>query len=236
MVTRAARRIGSGEIEAALKRALELQHGLEARTLSISFDSPPAGLVLAPDASAALTVEDLAFDRRNHRVSASVRPAEGAAERRPALRVSGTVVETAEVAVVSRALARGDTLQASDFILERRLKQALPSDAQPIQTSLAGQVARRPLPAGSIIRAGDFGKPEVVARGEVVTAVYEIPGLILTLRVRANEAGAQGDTIAVLNTQSKKTLQATVSGPGKVTVSGSAIGRLAANDETAAKP
>jgi O-acetyl-ADP-ribose deacetylase len=79
-----------------------------------------------------------------------------------------------------------------------------------------------------------LGKPEIVTRGEIVTVVYEIPGMVLTLRGRATEAGAQGDSIGVLNIQSKKTLQATVMGPGKVSVSAPAPGPLAAH--AAAQP
>ncbi len=69
----------------------------------------------------------------------------------------------------------------------------------------------------------------MVARGEIVTVVYEIPGMTLTLRGRATEAGAQGDTIGVVNPQSKKTLQATIVAPGKVAVSAGPIDRVASN-------
>jgi flagella basal body P-ring formation protein FlgA len=94
-------------------------------------------------------------------------------------------------------------------------------------SSLAGQVARRALAAGTVVRQGDLAKPELVARGDVVTIVYEIPGMVLTLRGRANEAGAQGDMIAVTNPQSKKILQAQVIAPGKVSVSAALPGPVA---------
>ncbi len=55
-------------------------------------------------------------------------------------------------------------------------------------------------------------------RSDTVTIVYEAPGLTLTLRGQAQEAGALGDTISVLNVQSKRVVQGVVSGPGRVTV------------------
>ena len=61
-------------------------------------------------------------------------------------------------------------------------------------------------------------KPELVARNETVTIVFEVPGIMLTTRGKALEAGAQGDLVNVLNVQSKRTVQATVTGPGRVTV------------------
>jgi flagellar basal body P-ring formation protein FlgA len=48
--------------------------------------------------------------------------------------------------------------------------------------------------------------------------VFEAPGILLTIRGKALEAGAHGDLINVLNVQSKRTVQGTVSGPGRVTV------------------
>jgi flagella basal body P-ring formation protein FlgA len=137
------------------------------------------------------------------------------------------VVELVEVPVVARAVARGETLLAGDVTLERRPRDGAPSDALAGQ-AFAGQVARRSLGAGSVLRAGDLARPEIVARGEVVTIVYEVPGMVLTLRGRAAEAGAQGDVITVTNPQSKKSLQAQVVAPGKVSVSAALPGRVAA--------
>jgi len=51
-----------------------------------------------------------------------------------------------------------------------------------------------------------------------VTISYEVPGVTVSIRGQALEPGAQGDLINVLNVQSKKTLQATVTGPGRVSV------------------
>ena len=41
---------------------------------------------------------------------------------------------------------------------------------------------------------------------------------MLTLRGQAQEAGALGDTISVLNPQTKRVVQGVISGPGRVTV------------------
>jgi flagella basal body P-ring formation protein FlgA len=232
-VTRAARRIGAAEIEAALRQALDLRHGIDARALSFAPDGAPPSLTVAADAGGPVTVDELSYDRRSRRVSALVYVG---ADRRAAVRFAGTVTELVETAVLTRTLNRGETVQASDFTVERRAKETLPGDIQPDATTLVGRVARRALSAGAVVRSGDLGRPEVVSRGETVTVVYEIPGMTLTLRARATEAGAQGDTIGVLNIQSKKTLQATVVGPGKVAVSAATPGALAAAQPAATAP
>ena len=76
-------------------------------------------------------------------------------------------------------------------------------------------------------------KPEIVQRNETVTITYEVPGIILSIRGQAQDAGARGDVINVLNTQSKRIVQATIIAPGRVSVA-SASPRLAANPITTA--
>ncbi len=227
VVARAARRVSAADIEAAVKRALEMQHRVEARALSITFDGPAPSLTVAAEVQGEAVVEEIAYDRRSRRLSALV--SVGANGAKATVRVAGVALEYVEAAVLTRSLNRGETTQASDFAVERRVRESLPADAHLETHALPGQVARRALQAGSVVRAGDLARPEIVARGDVVTIVYEVPGMLLTLRGTASAAGAQGDMIAVVNPQSKKTLQAQVVAPGKVSVSAPLPGRIAAN-------
>ena len=71
-------------------------------------------------------------------------------------------------------------------------------------------------------------KPELVQRNETVTLVYEVPGIVLTVRGKAVDGGAEGDVINVLNEQTKRTVQGVVVGPGRVIIS-TGSPRLAAN-------
>ena len=61
-----------------------------------------------------------------------------------------------------------------------------------------------------------------------MTLVYEVPGIILTVRGKAIDGGAEGDVISVLNEQSKRTVQGVVVASGRVVVS-TGSPRLAAN-------
>ena len=70
------------------------------------------------------------------------------------------------------------------------------------------------------IRVADIAKPEFVQRDQNVTIIYQVPGLYLTTRGKAVESGAEGDTVNVLNVQTKRTLTGTVTGRGQVTVQG----------------
>jgi flagella basal body P-ring formation protein FlgA len=79
-----------------------------------------------------------------------------------------------------------------------------------------------------MLRQADLTKPELVQRNEAVTLLFEVPGILLTVRGKALDAGTQGDIINVLNTQSKRTVQGTVTALGTVTVT-SMKPRIAAN-------
>jgi flagella basal body P-ring formation protein FlgA len=84
--------------------------------------------------------------------------------------------------------------------------------------AMVGLAARHQLPAGQPLTASDLMKPEIVQRNDSVTIVYQVPGVTLTLRGQARDAGALGDTIGVLNLESKRVVQAVISGPDRVMV------------------
>jgi flagellar basal body P-ring formation protein FlgA len=84
--------------------------------------------------------------------------------------------------------------------------------------AVAGLAARHQLRPGQPLHDADLMKPALVQRNDVVTIFYEAPGINLTLRGQAQDAGAFGDTINVMNTQSKRVVQAVVVAPGRVAV------------------
>jgi flagella basal body P-ring formation protein FlgA len=79
-----------------------------------------------------------------------------------------------------------------------------------------------------VLRNSDLVKPDMVTRNESVTLVYEVPGIVLSARGKAMESGREGDTVNVMNVQTKRTIQGTVTGPGRVTVTAQSP-RFAAN-------
>jgi flagella basal body P-ring formation protein FlgA len=229
MVTRASRAVDTKEVEARVLRALAAQPGLsdskdlDIKGLTASFDNEVRTVHVEPNAE--LGISRLSYDPRTRRFDMMLDLPTSTA-RRPAMRVTGTLVETAEAVVPLRAIAAGEVLKASDVMIERRPR----SDAVAIEDVL-GFAAKRALKQGQVIRAGDVIKPELVARNETVTISFEAPGMMLSTRGTALEAGALGDVVNVLNVQSKRTIQGTVSGKGRVTVS-TAPPRVAASSAT----
>jgi flagella basal body P-ring formation protein FlgA len=221
VVTRPGRPVTAKEVERRIVEALAGQRGLgAAEDLRLNLDQSLRTFYVEPDATAALQVMRLSLDPYASRFSIVLDIPGSAILRRTPLRLSGRVIETAEAVVLTRALDRGDLIRPSDFAIERRPRAEIGKDDIGRPAQAIGLAARRPLRVGHVLRHSDLMKPELVKRNETVTLVYEVPGILLTLRGQASEAGAEGDVIGVINLQSKRMVQGTVTGPGQVSVFG----------------
>jgi flagellar basal body P-ring formation protein FlgA len=219
LVTRASRAIDVQEISASLAQALSRQYGLgEPHNISLNFDLPVHTLQVEASATGALQVAALNYDPHSGRFDATLELPSSMVLQREGTRFTGRAIQTVDAVTVDRPVERGELLQASDLSVVRRPKA---ESGALVETSAAvGLAARRPLQPGQPIHAADLMKPEIVQRSDTVTLVYEAPGLVLTLRGKAQDSGALGDTIGVLNDQTKRVVQGVVSAPDRVTVAG----------------
>lgn len=218
VVTRPSRAITAKDIEARIAAALAGQHGFgNAKDIAITFDRELRTVHVEPTVTGDLQIVRLVFDPRTGRFSVAFELPGSAVAQRLSLRFSGTAVETLETAVLVRPLNRGDVIKPGDVAFERRPKHEVTGEIVAKDDAI-GFAAKRPLAAGTVLRRGDLMKPELIQRNEPVTIAFEMPGVLLTARGKALEAGAAGDIIAVLNVQSNRTVQATVIGPGRVAV------------------
>ena len=230
VVTRASRQITSKDMEARILRALAGQSGLaDAANLSVMFDNDIKPLQVEAAITAELRIERLSYDPRSGRFDVSFELPGSAVARRLPLRFTGAIGETFEALVPARAIAQGEMIRAGDLVPARRPKSEAASNVVREAEQAVGRAAKRALRAGAVVYQGDFVKPEIVARNEAVTISYEVPGIVVSIRGQALEPGALGDVINVLNAQSKKTLQATITGPGRVSVGATPVGPRVAN-------
>jgi len=219
VVTRASRQITGKEIEARIVRALAGQSGLpDAANLTVTFDNEIKPLNVEAAITAELRIMRLGYDPRSGRFDITFELPGSAAARKLPLRFTGAIGETFEALVPNRAIAQGEMIRAGDLVPARRPKSEAAQNVVREPEQAIGMSAKRPLRAGGIIRQSDVAKPEMVARNGSVTISYEVPGIVVSIRGQALEPGTMGDVINVLNVQSKKTLQATVTGPGRVSV------------------
>lgn len=118
-----------------------------------------------------------------------------------------------EVAVLTRPIARGEAILIDDVAF-MPASRATPADAITELDALVGMSARRSLAADRPLRPGDVMVTPLVKRGEPVTLLFQSGSVRITLRGRALEDGGAGETIRVLNSDSERTVEAIVEGPG----------------------
>lgn len=217
-VTRTTRVVPVKEIEERVAQALARQNGLgDAKDLAITFDRDPRALQLDPTNRNEMRQVYAGYNPRTTRFDTVFEIPRDFGNAPLRLRFTGTVIETVETAIVTRAVERGEVLKASD-VVTRRIAKAEAGVEPASRDRAIGMAAKRLLRANQPLRASDIARPDFVTRDQYVTIVYEMPGIFLTTRGKALESGAEGDVVNVLNPQSKRTVQGVVTGPGQVTV------------------
>ncbi len=164
-----------------------------------------------------LVVEDLGYDRRRGRFSATLVAAWGTAHESRSM-LTGRAFPVVEVPALRRHVRRDETIGEGDIEWTEIRADRMPPYVITDPAELVGLVPRRALRPGVPIRANDVRAPIVVAKGANVTMTYRTPTMVLTVAGRAIEGGAMGETIRVLNIKSKRVIDATVAGGGLVTV------------------
>lgn len=212
-VTRASRMIGAHEIKRRIAEiAAERLRLSDAANVAVVLDTPAPTLHLDPTQSGPLVPVRMTFDARGGRFDMTLRS--GTSQ----IRVTGSAQETLEAVVLTRPMARGDVLRDSDVTVERRPKSEVQADTVREPEAAIGMALQQTARAGQVIRSTDLTRPQLVKRNEPVLIVYEVPGIVLTARGKAEEVGSLGDTVNVLNIQSKRVIQGVVTGPGQITV------------------
>ena len=228
-VTHAARTITAKDVEARILLALAGKYGLpDQSSLAVVFDNEVRTFAVEATATNELAVIHLTYEPRSTRFDVAFELPGSAVARRLPLHFTGSLSETFEAIVPTREIAQGQVLKISDLAVERRPKSGSAATALTTIEQAQGLSAKHSLRAGQIIRQADVAKTELIARGESVTMLFQVPGITLTIIGKAVEPGAMGDVISVVNVQSKRTVQATVIGPGRVSVNAPSA-RLAAN-------
>ena len=212
-VTRASRMIGADEIKQRIAEiTAERLRVSGVDNIAVTLDMPAPTLHLDPTEHGPLMPLRMTFDPRSGRFDILFRT------RDTQIRLTGAAQETLDAVVLTRPVARGEVLRNSDIAIEKRPKSEVQADAIRDLSAAAGMASQQQLRAGQVIRSTDLTRPQLVKRNEPVMLVYEVPGITLTARGKSEETGSLGDTVNVLNIQSKRVIQGIVTGSGQVTV------------------
>jgi flagella basal body P-ring formation protein FlgA len=172
-----------------------------------TYDPP----VVALDPDISVKVEQLDYDAASGRFAADM-AASSTAMDPVRMRVTGRVLEMAELPVPVRRLEAGNPIVASDLqVAHVRASSGAPMfrDAQ----DAIGLAPRQALPAGQPIPRSDLVVVPLVHKGDLVRLELASPGLVLTALGIAEESAPAGVQVRIRNPASGALLQAMVTGP-----------------------
>lgn len=122
------------------------------------------------------------------------------------------------VVVLARGVAAGETVPAEALATEQRDAARIAGAALSDPAQAAGRIARRTLPAGTVLAPGDLVAPRLVRRGDTVALVSRAGGVEVRVAGRAlGDAGAD-ERVAVENLSTRKVVQGRVGPGGEVLV------------------
>lgn len=123
------------------------------------------------------------------------------------------------VVVLVRGVAAGEAIPADAVATEARDTSRIAGAALADVAQAAGQVARRTLPAGTVLSAGDLAAPRLVRRGDAVALISRRGGVEVRVSGRALGDAGENERVAVENLSTRRVLQGRVGPGGDVVVS-----------------
>ena len=131
--------------------------------------------------------------------------------------VMAQVAKIQSVVVVKRPIERGQLIRMTDVALQER-EGNLPSSLFTSLDQVIGKEAQRTFRPEELLLANQIRAPWQVRRGETVNAFVRTGGIIVRTRAIAKQNGAMGELIRLETLENKQRLDASVTGPGEVTI------------------
>jgi flagella basal body P-ring formation protein FlgA len=217
VLTRAATHITQDMIRAAIETKLrEQKSDLRDVGLEVFLDNRNLQIALPADMAPDFTLNRFVYDPEARRFRAEL--AAGEVSRPVLMPVTGRIIVKRSVPVLAHRLEGGSIIGESDLTWETVLADKLPADMITSPADLIGREVRRDTPEDTPIRSRDVMQPRLVTHGNLATMRIETPFMLVTAQGRALQDGSIGDTVRVMNVQSKRIVEGTVVGTNVVRI------------------
>jgi flagella basal body P-ring formation protein FlgA len=210
-ISRSSHVVGASQIADMLEGEL---FAIEGQVHEVQLANSAMALHAPVDSFGGLEIVSLNFDPRSGMLASEVRPYQGAEP----VRVTGRAFATMDVPVLARAIPAGTEIGRDDIAWISHRSDRIRPDAVLNVDDIIGQETRRALRPNEPLRSYDLQRPVMIERGELVTLIFEVPGIQLTVRARAMESVGEGELARFVNLQSNRTVEAFVDGPGRARV------------------
>lgn len=126
-------------------------------------------------------------------------------------KVKGGLSQLVHIPVLNKPFAAGHVIQAEDITYQPLPSHRVTARVVQDQKELIGKALKRPASkVGTLLYMQDLVNPIIIKRGDLVTMRVETPNVIITARGKANGSAAVGQTIQVMNLDSKRLIEGVV--------------------------
>jgi flagella basal body P-ring formation protein FlgA len=227
IVSRAGQPVPNDHISATIAEALKQKASLAGVILSIE----PVEIWIPATAEPSIAVESLDYNSGTGHFTARVR---APADDGEIFAVYGRATPAKPIATLNRDIKAGEILSVDD-VSEQPIEMGRAAQDSITDVSAAiGLAAKRQMRAGQKLRESDLERPRMMKKGDIVTLIYEVPGMTLTAQGRAVTDAAAGDVVSIVNSQSHRTVEAKVTATGTAVVEARAVAEPKSQDSLAA--
>ncbi|MDD9900347.1 MAG: flagellar basal body P-ring formation chaperone FlgA [Alphaproteobacteria bacterium] len=214
VIRRIANTLSQDTIADALKQAVRKK--MPGQKLGIDIDSRIKNINLPADTAKTVSVSNLEIDAQRNRFTAKISaPADAPVVHR---QVSGRISIMTDVPVLTSALREGDIISSNDITTIEMDARKVPANIVLDAQKLVGQTPRRGLAAMRPLTPSEIMAPLSVKKGDLVTVILKNGALNLTMQAKALQNGADGEVVRLINTESNRMLEGTITGPQTVTM------------------
>ena len=150
------------------------------------------------------------------RSTGNARAANPARSANPARQIGQQSQADGQILVLVRDVQRGEVITANDVEMQAQ-PQGRPLRGMDID-AVVGMEAKRTLKTGQPVQATDIKAASVIRKGDPVAIVYTAPGVRLSVDGVAQNEASLGQPVRVLNSYSKRSIDAVATGHGEASV------------------
>jgi flagella basal body P-ring formation protein FlgA len=215
-ITSVCARITADMIRDAVIAKIQNEGDNKRKSFEIAFDTRNLEIDLPADQKPDFKLDNFTFDpaSKQFRTDLMAQTPHGPY----AVPITGRVSVKRNVPVLARRIEAGSTISAADLDWVQMPEERVTADVITEADQLIGREARRDTGEGEILRAHDVIPQRLVVHGSLVTMKIETPYITVTAQGKAQQDGAEGDTVRVVNTQSNRIVEGVVTGPGIVDI------------------
>jgi flagella basal body P-ring formation protein FlgA len=177
-----------------------------------TITSPEQGVVLNGRAVPEIHVHDVSFDPTTERFSATLTVGRNGTTLKE-IAVSGVATPLVSVPALTHPVPASVLVSKADIIDVLVPRKTLRSGTILRADDLAGMTLKRSVKANTPITTSDVTPPLMVKRNELVTVTYRNGPITLSTKARALGNAVRGDTVMLININSKKEFEAMMTGP-----------------------